>query len=412
MSHHEEEEDVISSPLSSPRSSIFELDEFDFASQAPERAPGPALIDNLPPFHPQPEPAAKPAARRATKATTSTPNPGRSLRSANKENRKPIRDPDFDPPAPQITAHVHEEGCDHATPTTNTTPPSAPQPSEEHRPATPQSPEEPAPTAPTTGPAPKATTPENGSKKRKAPSTSSSSAAQTKTSKVVVKKARKNADAKKWAVPFVYTDSKSPLVAAPIRDILLHPRAWGVLSAGDRAELAAMLALDRPASVTSSSPPSPAEAGNSGSQSEVVAEARPDLDYLRSDDSFRFDCARYSENVGDGRHDEGWLAESWVAHERRKRGDFREYLAAKLERDWDVKLPQSKEVGEEGGDEDEQEKEEKKEGEGEAEAASGSPVASSVGENRLTELKLGAAVPDEGEKGAPEAEEGGEIVVG
>lgn len=409
MSHHEEEEEVISSPLSSPRSSIFELDEFEFASPPPERAPGPALIDTLPPFHPQPEPAAKPAARRATKATTSTPNPGRSLRSANKENRKPIRDPDFDPPAPQITAHVHEDGCghdhDHDIPITNNTPP-APQPSEEHRPATPQSPQEPAPP-------PKATTPPENGKKRKAPSTSSSSA-HAKT-KVVVKKARKNNDPKKWAVPFVYTDSKSPLVAAPIRDILLHPRAWDVLSPGDRAELAAMLAQDRPASVTSSSPPSPAEAADSsGPRNENVAVAgRPDLDYLRSDDSFRFDCARYSENVGDGRHDEGWLAESWVAHERRKRGDFREYLAAKLERDWDVKLPQSKEVGEEGGgDEEEQEKEEKKEGEGEAEAAGGSPVASSVGENRLTELKLGAVVPDDGEKDAPEAEEGGEIVVG
>jgi hypothetical protein len=134
---------------------------------------------------------------------------------------------------------------------------------------------------------------------------------------------------------------------------------------------------------------------------------RPNLDYLRSDDSFRFDCARYSENIEEGRHDPDWLAESWIAHERRKRGDFREYLAGKLEQDWDVQLPDG-EASEGGCDEE-------KEVVGDGEAADGSPVASSVGENRFTELELGA-MPGNGKQLAPEAEEGaregGELVVG
>ncbi|OIW29582.1 hypothetical protein CONLIGDRAFT_575341 [Coniochaeta ligniaria NRRL 30616] len=240
----------------------------------------------------------------------------------------------------------------------------------------------------------------------------------------------------KWQVPSVFTDTKSPLATAPIRAILLHPQAWDVLSPGDQAELRAMLSHDRPASLSSSPSPPGSSSGSKGgggrksNSPPAAAESRPNLDYLRSDDSFRFDCARYGENIEEGRHDPEWLADSWVAHERRRRGDFREFLAGKLERDWDVEVPES-EGSDDGGGEEEERKpggegdEEGKsvgDGEREGETADGSPVTSSVGENRLTELKLGV-VPDSGkklasetEKGATEAEEatseGEEIVVG
>jgi hypothetical protein len=59
-----------------------------------------------------------------------------------------------------------------------------------------------------------------------------------------------------------------------------------------------------------------------------------------NDDSFRSDCAEYTENISQGKHDSEWLSSAWVAHERRKLGDFDEYLLNKFEEDWGVELPQ------------------------------------------------------------------------
>lgn len=70
-----------------------------------------------------------------------------------------------------------------------------------------------------------------------------------------------------------------------------------------------------------------------------TAEARPDFARLMSDDSFRNDCAAYTENLEAGRHDAGWLAEAWAAHGRRKAGDFDGHLDAKFEDEWEVALP-------------------------------------------------------------------------
>jgi hypothetical protein len=61
---------------------------------------------------------------------------------------------------------------------------------------------------------------------------------------------------------------------------------------------------------------------------------------LMNDDNFRHDCARYTEHISEGRHDPEWLVEAWAAHERRRVGDFDDYLAQKFEEDWDVKLPE------------------------------------------------------------------------
>lgn len=59
-----------------------------------------------------------------------------------------------------------------------------------------------------------------------------------------------------------------------------------------------------------------------------------------NDDSFRQDCADYTENIKQGRHDPEWLASAWSAHERRKMGDFDEYLENKFNDEWEVKVPE------------------------------------------------------------------------
>lgn len=63
-----------------------------------------------------------------------------------------------------------------------------------------------------------------------------------------------------------------------------------------------------------------------------------------NDDSFRYDCAAYTDNIAQGRHDPEWLASAWSAHERRRAGDFDKYLIDKLEEDWGVEIPEEMKV--------------------------------------------------------------------
>ncbi len=70
-----------------------------------------------------------------------------------------------------------------------------------------------------------------------------------------------------------------------------------------------------------------------------TANARPNTASLRNDDNFRHDCARYCENIELGRHDEEWLSQAWIAHEKHKRGDFDAFLRDQFEEDWDTELP-------------------------------------------------------------------------
>lgn len=69
-------------------------------------------------------------------------------------------------------------------------------------------------------------------------------------------------------------------------------------------------------------------------------DARPNTTSLLNDNNFRHDCARYCENIKAGRHDEEWLSQAWVAHEKHKRGDFDAYIREQFEADWDIKLPE------------------------------------------------------------------------
>ena len=68
-------------------------------------------------------------------------------------------------------------------------------------------------------------------------------------------------------------------------------------------------------------------------------DARLNFGTLMNDDNFRKDCANYTENIAQGRHDPEWLACAWAAHQRRKVGDFDQYLVDEFERDWEVQLP-------------------------------------------------------------------------
>jgi hypothetical protein len=72
--------------------------------------------------------------------------------------------------------------------------------------------------------------------------------------------------------------------------------------------------------------------------------ARPNLMSLRNDDNFRHDCARYCENIELGRHDEEWLSQAWVAHEKHKRGGFDGFLRDQFQEEWDTELPDERKV--------------------------------------------------------------------
>ncbi|KAM0240671.1 hypothetical protein ACHAPO_002572 [Fusarium lateritium] len=136
--------------------------------------------------------------------------------------------------------------------------------------------------------------------------------------RVVVKKAARKS---KWNQDNILMDPKSPLASADLRSILSNPMAWDILETEERAEILALF-------------PDSQHILGAGTE-----DACPDFASLMNDDSFRYDCAAYTENIAQGRHDPEWLAQAWAAHERRKMGDFDEHLDSKFKDDWDVDLP-------------------------------------------------------------------------
>ncbi|EJP64510.1 hypothetical protein CRV24_003912 [Beauveria bassiana] len=153
-----------------------------------------------------------------------------------------------------------------------------------------------------------------------------------KTVKIIARRAQG-----KWDAERLLTDPKSPLAKANLRTILANPMAWNCLDAADHAEILALFPDQRHITVA-----------EDGAQ-------RPNMESLMNDDSFRYDCAAYTESLAQGRHDPDWLAQAWAAHERRKAGDFDDFLRAKFEKEWEVKLPEEapgaddEKGGEEGG---------------------------------------------------------------
>ncbi|KPM41257.1 hypothetical protein AK830_g5275 [Neonectria ditissima] len=135
--------------------------------------------------------------------------------------------------------------------------------------------------------------------------------------KVVVRRAAKKP---KWDAESILTDPKSPLASADLRTILSNPMTWDVLDKDDKAEILALFPDDQ-------------HVLGAGTD-----EACPDFASLMNDDSFRHDCAAYTENIAQGRHDPEWLASAWAAHERRRAGDFDEHLENKFREDWEAEL--------------------------------------------------------------------------
>ncbi|QYS94758.1 ASXH domain-containing protein [Trichoderma simmonsii] len=137
--------------------------------------------------------------------------------------------------------------------------------------------------------------------------------------------AKKKAKAPKkveWDVEGLLKCEGSPLASANLRSILCNPMAWSALDQNDKAEILALF-------------PDKGHILDAGTE-----DARPNFASLMNDDSFRYDCAAYTENIAEGRHDPEWLAEAWSAHERRKAGDFDKYLMDKLEEEWGVEIPE------------------------------------------------------------------------
>jgi hypothetical protein len=178
----------------------------------------------------------------------------------------------------------------------------------------------------------------------------------------------------------VYTDPKSPLVTADLRAILLHSKAWDCLEDEERREILGMLGLPLP------------EDGDGKGEEKLE---RPDLSYLLNRDEFRTDCRRYQEAIEAEQFDEGWLKEAWIAHERRRRGDFKAFLDGKLERDWGVKVPEQEEEQWKGEEEESPNSMQSVEmkipsnEERRRETSGSHSTVSTVGERKFTRLKLG-----------------------
>ena len=113
--------------------------------------------------------------------------------------------------------------------------------------------------------------------------------------------------------------------------MLLNPRAWAVLPPEARAKILAKL-------------PSQEHILDAGTEN-----ARPNIASLMNDNNFRHDCARYTENIGAGRHDPEWLRQAWIAQKKHMRGDFDEVEREDFKSQWGVELP-SVNMSENGAD--------------------------------------------------------------
>ncbi|KAL0943852.1 proline-rich early nodulin [Colletotrichum truncatum] len=138
----------------------------------------------------------------------------------------------------------------------------------------------------------------------------------------IVTKVSSARKAPKWTTEKLLTDPKSPLANADLRSILCQPAAWDILTKEERAEIIALF-------------PAGTRILDEGTD-----DARPDFDALRNDNNFRHDCATYTDNIALGKHDPEWLEEAWAARDRRRAGDFDDYLVQKFEEEWSCELPE------------------------------------------------------------------------
>ncbi|PSS00849.1 Asx homology domain-domain-containing protein [Coniella lustricola] len=130
-----------------------------------------------------------------------------------------------------------------------------------------------------------------------------------------------NRQSTKWTPDNVTSSTKSPLININLRTLLLQPAAWDCLTDEDRAEILAQFPDDTHI----------LDAG--------TPNARPNMESLRNDDSFRHDAEEYTSNLSKGMHDPVWLKDAWNAHYRRAAGEFDAYYVRKLEVDWETTIP-------------------------------------------------------------------------
>ncbi|KAI0408059.1 Asx homology domain-containing protein [Xylaria palmicola] len=126
----------------------------------------------------------------------------------------------------------------------------------------------------------------------------------------------------KWDNPDeMLTNPNAPLVEARLRELLCSPRAWDVLTPGERETILAKF-------------PDETEILDRG-----TPDARPDIAALRNNDNFRHDVARYQEGLGKGYHDPDWIQQAQAAHTSRQLGFYDDFMASDFEERWNMPMP-------------------------------------------------------------------------
>lgn len=105
-----------------------------------------------------------------------------------------------------------------------------------------------------------------------------------------------------------------------VQSLLRHPLAWDILSDTEKAEVLSLFP------------------DKEHIQDANTPDARPNFMSLMNDDTFRHDCAAYTDNLRQGKFDPEWLACAWSASELRKTGEFDQHLVEKFESDWGIEL--------------------------------------------------------------------------
>ncbi|KAH9998562.1 Asx homology domain-containing protein [Xylariaceae sp. FL0662B] len=122
------------------------------------------------------------------------------------------------------------------------------------------------------------------------------------------------------------TNPRSPLATTKLRDLLCSSKAWDILSLDEKRSILAKF-------------PDEQEITDAGSDA-----ARPNVAALRNNNNFRHDIARYQEGLKEGHHDPEWIRQAQSAHKKREIGFYNEYLAAKFEEDWGMKMPEQEDI--------------------------------------------------------------------
>ncbi|KAI0119940.1 Asx homology domain-containing protein [Nemania sp. FL0031] len=138
------------------------------------------------------------------------------------------------------------------------------------------------------------------------------------TKRVAVRKSRSKWDNHEEML----TDPNSPLVKAKLRELLCSPKAWEILTKGEREQILAKF-------------PDDAEILDHGTPN-----ARPDIAALRNNNNFRHDVVRYQEGLSKGFHDPEWIQQAQAAHRSRQLGFYDEFKASDFEERWDMPMPQ------------------------------------------------------------------------